>query len=466
VLGEVDPLATRIPSVLSALGCALLALRFAGNHLDRRTRSLAALFVLSASTLLDKGTLGEIDATLCFVVAAALSAWWEGQVDGRQSLRGWLFAGCWLGVAGLLKGPEGPVLFYLTVGPYLVWQRRWHDLFTAGHLACITLAILPSAIWVLTLIDRGVVSLPELLTGWKHQLGANEAADTLADPSGRLTRLANHYGEFPLQVATMLLPAVLWLPFALRASWAKRHGLPEDVRRFLACATLVPIVLFWLYPESRPRHLMPAFFPVCVLAAMAATRLSMKWPHRTAVFLAPAPAVLGVLGVAFSFAVRAASLPVALAALAVTTAWSVWSVRATQRASSEDSSLALAANLSGGVLAAWFVMNAVVVPWQAERSPLVQAETIARRLPPGEPLFTTRTFPGKGEGFYNAQFHLGRDVRAADLDTLRRAAPCTAVVTPQEQAQLVEEGWTVEEVGRLTRCGPGELRVIRLSARR
>src|SRR5207248_10095383 len=42
ILGEVTPLAVRIPSVLAALGCALIAYRFAPRSLDRPTRSLAA----------------------------------------------------------------------------------------------------------------------------------------------------------------------------------------------------------------------------------------------------------------------------------------------------------------------------------------------------------------------------------------------------------------------------------------
>jgi hypothetical protein len=86
------------------------------------------------------------------------------------------------------------------------------------------------------------------------------------------------------------------------------------------------------------------------------------------------------------------------------------------------------------------------------------------KLSPGEPVYTTRTFPGKGEGYYNLQFHLAPDVRAADLSVLTRVAPCAAVVTPAERGQLERAGWRVNELGRLAaRGGPPEVHLIRLS---
>src|SRR5262245_5296512 len=121
ILDEVTPLAVRIPSVLAALGCALVAYRFAPQTLDRRTRALASLFGLASAAVLDKGTLGEIDATLCFFVAAALKFWWDGNRPEGETTAGWALTGTMLGMAAMLKGPAGPAIFYLTIVPYLIW---------------------------------------------------------------------------------------------------------------------------------------------------------------------------------------------------------------------------------------------------------------------------------------------------------------------------------------------------------
>ena len=128
-------------------------------------------------------------------------------------------------------------------------------------------------------------------------------------------------------------------------------------------------------------------------------------------------------------------MPIAFAVLAIGAAWTGLAVRTTLRTRDADGALVLAANLTSWMLAAWFVVNSVVVPWLAPHSVESEARDLAQRLPLGEPVYTTRTFPGKGEGYYNLQFHLARDVRAADLDSLKRVAPCQAVVTAEERAR-------------------------------
>jgi 4-amino-4-deoxy-L-arabinose transferase-like glycosyltransferase len=389
VLGGVTPLAVRLPSALAALGCALVALRFAPKDLSRETRALAAVLVLASATLLDKGTLGEIDASLCLLVAAALKCWWDGNRADGQTLGSWLAVGILLGVAGLLKGPAGPALFYLAVGPFLIWQGQWRRLLSAGHVACLGLVALPSAIWVSVLFERGVVSAPELAGVWLNQLGA--------DPAAGDADLVQRYATFPLQLLGMLFPAVLWLPAGLR-----RLGETDEVRRFLVCAVVVPVVVFYVYPGARPRHLMPVVFPAAVLAATTVAALG-----RTRIAVA----------------------------------------------------------LSAMMLAGWGLYNVAVVPWQAERSPTrVALRAVEDKLPPDEPVYTTRTFPGKDGVYFNLQFHLAADVRAAaDLPALRRAAPCLAVVTPVERKELEGSGCVVEEVGRLNAPGgPPEVHVVRL----
>src|SRR5947209_4174666 len=279
VVGEVNPLAARLPSALAALGCALIALRFAPDVRDRRTRALAALFVLGSSTLLDKGTLGEIDATLCLFVAGALKCWWDGFRPDRQTSQSWLSVGLLLGAAGLLKGPAGPALFYLTVIPFLVWQRDVRRLLTRGHVGCVVLAVLPAAAWVVGLIDRGVVSGPHLAAVWMHQVGAGGVVGGPADPDAQ-AHLVGHVLWFLPQLAGMFFPTVLWVPRALRPRWAEANGVPQDLRRLLVCAVLGPVVAVYLYPEARPRHLMPVAFPAAMLAAVVATAMSRQSGRR------------------------------------------------------------------------------------------------------------------------------------------------------------------------------------------
>jgi hypothetical protein len=170
---------------------------------------------------------------------------------------------------------------------------------------------------------------------------------------------------------------------------------------------LGPVVAFYLYSEARPRHLMPVAFPMAVLAAVAIGRMSGRRP------------------------------------------------------------VLVATTMAGTMLAGWVAFNMVVVPWRAPLAPTrVALHEMAGKLPPDEPVYTTRTFPVTGEGYYNLQFHLARDLRAADVEKLKQLAPCLAVVTPAEINQLHEDGWAIDEIGRLAaRGGPPEVWVIRLKFR-
>lgn len=471
LLGEVSPLATRIPSVLSSFGCALIAWRFAPGLLDRKTRALAAMFVLSASTMLDKGTLGEIDATLCLFVAGSLKLWWDGNGPDRQSMRSWIYVGLLLGISGLLKGPAGPSLFYLTVVPYLFWTGRWKRLFSLGHLICILLAALPACLWIAALLHRGVIPAKNLYVLWRIQLGADHAAATLADPGSQVKFLVNHYAEFPIQVAGMFIPGFLWLLFGFRKRWSAEHGLSEDLRRFLLCGAFIPFIVYYLYPQSRPRHLMAAFIPAEILAAYVVAGMALV-PGRfmdralpSARFLSCLPGFLGVAGAVLAAVVFPQGLPIALATMLICLAWTWISLKLTRNTEPTQGVFAFASTAACSALAVWFVINAVVIPWRVEYSPSYDAKVLSAKLAPGEPIYTTLTFPVKGEGYYNLQFHLGTDIRsAAELDDLKQVAPCQAVVSPLEQIALESSGWEVEEIGKMGggKHGLAEVRVIRL----
>jgi 4-amino-4-deoxy-L-arabinose transferase-like glycosyltransferase len=382
-----------------------------------------------------------------------------------------MMVGLLLGLSGLLKGPAGPVIFYMTIGSYLVWTRRWRELFSSGHLACLALAILPAAIWVGALVDRGVISTSELIGVWGEQLGLIRKENAIAIPDDQWSRRLTHYAEFPFQVVGMFFPAVVWMPFAFRRRWSNDRRIPDDIRKFLLCGAIVPFLVFYLYPESRARHLMPAAFSAAVLAAIVVTAMKRapgRWANRgrlIALALATLPALFTIAGVALATLVHVECLPCAVAGLAVGLVWSSLAVVVTRRTPHAAGVISFAVTLSTLPLAVWFVINLVVIPWRAPYATSTDAIVVAERLPPGEVIYTTRTFPGKGERFYNLQFHLAPELRAAnDLNSLKNAAPCIAVVAPQERMALQAEGWNVEEIGRMGgRDGQPMVYVIRLA---
>ncbi len=450
VLGEVTPFVVRLPSVLAALGCALLATRFALPELDRRTRHLAGLFTIASATLLDKGTLGEIDPTLTLLVAAAFKSVWDGYGPDRQSTRSWLQVGLWLGLAVLSKGPAGPAIFYLGVVPFLVWERRLGRLFTVGHALCIGLAALPVATWIGLLIERGVVQPSELVNVWVQQLGVDNVAVSRLD-------WVRRWAEFPLQLLGMFIPGVVWAAIALV------HRKSNALQRLLICAAFVPCVAFWLYPEARARHVMPVVFPIALLGAIEVMRResSSRWSVRAGHMWSLVPGLFGIVGLLLALTRFPGQLVPATATFVAGLTWTWFSLR---RTNASGGPIATAIPFAGALLAGWMVANAVLFPGRANRAPtrIARAEV---HIHPNEVVHTTRTFPVTGEGYYNLQFHLAHRLKAVDLIRLRSAAPCLALVTPAECAELQAEGWSIVEVRRIVAAGgPPEVLLIRLRA--
>src|SRR5262249_15718485 len=335
---------------------------------------------------------------------------------------------------------------------------------------CLALAVLPTTVWIAFLLERDGISSAWLIKIWGHQLGSTGLADTVADPAARRADLLSHDATFPLQALGMFFPAVLWLPLALRHSHSEAQGRPKGLRQFLICGVLGPCVAFYLYPESRPRHVMPAFFPAAVLAATVvsgfvsdSSRRARAW-NRVGLFLSLLPALIGMMSLALAGSAYPGGIPYALAVLGVTVPWSWIAARITLRTPDQDHAWTVAATTVGAALATWFAVNAIVVPWRAPYSPTrVALATVEGKIPADEIVYTTRTFPDTGEGYYNLQFHLASRMRAADVETLKLAAPSLAVVTVNERAELEAEGWRVEEVARLNaNGGPPEVHLIRL----
>ena len=104
--------------------------------------------------------------------------------------------------------------------------------------------------------------------------------------------------------------------------------------------------------------------------------------------------------------VHAPGLPAAVAALIAGIVWSWATRRITRNTPRESGAIALAVTITGVILAVWFAVNTVVVPWRAPFVISQDAVAVSERLPPGEVVYTTRTFPVTAEGYYNLQFHL------------------------------------------------------------
>lgn len=446
LLGEVNVFATRIPSVLAVLGCVFLILCFTPRRLPFSTRAIAGLMLLAAPVMLDKGTLGEIEAFLFLLVLAAWAIWWHAQGPGGTSWTGWLGAGFVLGLSVLTKGPAGPMQFYPAVAGFLLVQGRWRELFGLKHLCAVVLMLVPCLVWVAALLASSGLTAQALVGIWIEQLGVHQTVATSNQIGGWYTVLL-HVREFTGSSLQMVSPWLLIALPAFRAGWGRRLGLDEPLRRFLVCAIVGNFLLLVFYPAARPRYMIAILFPVCLLAAQVVAALSQcswrpsfKWHgNRIATLLSRLPLVIG-MGMIFTAVLLApAALPAAIALLGLAGGWAWWS--APRRGNLEGPSPlpALVRTLAVTIVLARGAVCSVLLPYVAERDANRQAREslLASGLHKDDPVYTTRVFPGRGEDCYNLQFYVSTRLRGVrEPEAVLAHAPCLAVMTPSEAKEL------------------------------
>ncbi len=264
--------ACRLPSVLSLLLGVFIIWGFASRQLRPATRLLAGLMLISSSIMLDKGRLGEIDALLSALVFWSMSVWYDGYEHEKQALESWLWVGAFMAMAVLLKAPAGPAEFYVPIVAFLVWEKQWKRLFSWGHLLAIIIMILPTAAWVALAYLNSHWTLPEFAHLWWDQIGGDTVPGQ-SSASFPIKRFLLRYATFPFEIAAMLLPWVLFMIPMMVPAVARRLKVERTLWRFLVCCVGVITLAFWIWPSSRPRHMMTVVYPACILAAVCDRKL-------------------------------------------------------------------------------------------------------------------------------------------------------------------------------------------------
>ena len=254
LLGESE-LALRLPSVTASLGTLLLLHRFAVPRFGRRVAALAGVIYLTSPEVVVLARFCNFDATLGFLVTAAVVAW-LGWLDERRGFPWPAWVAMGLGV--LIKGPVAIVLPLLIAA--VCAQRR-------GVLAGAARAARPG---------RGLLVLAAIVLPWLLPAA-------VADPDYVRTFLVRHNVERYLSsgfdhvrsplfflpvIAGGLFPWSLLLPAARAVARSRRRA--RDLGGCDHCVLLAR--------PGKARDLRPA----CVSCPRAVDRVRPHQPRRGA----------------------------------------------------------------------------------------------------------------------------------------------------------------------------------------
>ena len=130
--GQLDLVAVRLPAATATLLIAALIYLYGRNYLTRLGAFAAAVAYPTMAQVLQLGRLAESDSLLALTMSAALFAWHYGY-ERRGDLRlAWCGGYAFAALAGLAKGPQGPIYFVAITTAFLALRRDWRCSSVAG----------------------------------------------------------------------------------------------------------------------------------------------------------------------------------------------------------------------------------------------------------------------------------------------------------------------------------------------
>ena len=268
-VGGFSEAAIRLPSAIAGAALIGWTARFGAEQFGQPTGLVAGAVLATMPALFARARVARPDALLVLLLAMSLGfafRWWR---EGSRHAA--TVALALLGAATLAKGPVAPVLFGVTLGGFLVWQREWRRLpalFTGPGIAAFLL--LGLGWYAVALGGWGTLFVREHLVG-----------RYLRNLAGGLVQGAP-YSPRPLRYHLLFyvehLPAIVlpWTPVTAVALWQawRRDGLRDPRWRFLVCWALAPVVVFTPAEWKLRHYLLPA---LPALALVTAPGLLALW---------------------------------------------------------------------------------------------------------------------------------------------------------------------------------------------
>ena len=256
----------RLPSAL-AVGLSALLIYVLVRRVSRREDKddglpaiLATLIFLSCFEVFGVGNTAVLDSLFSFFLTASITAFYFASEEqpGSAMEKGFLvLSGLSCGLAFLTKGFLAFAVPVLVLAPYLVWQRRYSDLFRMSWLPILT-ALLVALPWSIAIHLRE----PDF---WRFFFWNEHIRRFMADNAQH----KESFWSFLLIAPGMLIPWTFVAPAALPGIKARlfEQGAQGRVLSFCICWLVLPFLFFSLSNGKLLTYILPCFPPFAMLMA-------------------------------------------------------------------------------------------------------------------------------------------------------------------------------------------------------
>ncbi len=274
VFGD-NAFAMRLPSALSAGLSALAIFILMSRFTGRRTTALnAAMIYLSMLGVFLIGTINILDSVFSFLLTAAFVSFYfsHEESDAKKRLLYLLLLGIFCGAAFLAKGFLAFVLLAAVIGPYVIWQGRWLELFTRGWVALLAaiVVVMPWAILI-------HLQEPEY---WQYFFWEEHVKRFASKEAQHGEPFWFYLAYLPL----LILPWIAQLPLALKnifnssdsggngrvdnGTGDKGRGKTDSLIKYSILWLLMPFIFFSIARGKLPTYILPCLAPLAVLLAV------------------------------------------------------------------------------------------------------------------------------------------------------------------------------------------------------
>lgn len=256
VFGE-NAFAMRLPSALSAgfsaFAIFLLVRRFTGRNQSAVTAAMIYLSMLGVYLI---GTYNILDSVFSFLVTAGFVAFYFSHNEPDRARRLFYLAllGAFCGAAFLAKGFLAFVLLASVIGPYVIWQKRWRELFTRGWIA-LAVAIIVIAPWAIMIHLRE----PEY---WHYFFWEEHVRRFASDDAQHSEPIWFYLMYLPL----LSLPWITQIPLAAKFVWSSDKD--KSLIRYTMLWLIMPFVFFSIASGKLPTYVLPCLAPLAILLTL------------------------------------------------------------------------------------------------------------------------------------------------------------------------------------------------------
>lgn len=296
--GGMNLAAIRLPAVFATLLVTMAIYLYGRNFLSRLGALAAAAAYPTMVQVLQLGRVGESDALLTLWLSLALFCWHYAYACRRNARLAWLSGYALAALAGLAKGPQGPVYFVAISGVFLAWHKDWRFLCNRWHAAGAALFVAVLAMWQLPF-------LWELDAGAARAVWAEGGELSERFDYSNFRRVLAHWAGFPFEVFACLMPWSCLLPVVATPWFRRQWGPVRPLVLFALAAWAVALPTCWLPAHSRTRYLM-SLYPLAALLAGAVVQRCCEqraqdwWSRSWDRFLLWGGAAAAVCGVSLS----------------------------------------------------------------------------------------------------------------------------------------------------------------------